>query len=166
MNDITIEMKILLRAIEWEEEGYFLYNNLSCRFESSKSKEFFLNLADEEFKHQKWLEGKLKEECEEKKIDFDRVIGTGLKDMTIKPYAHTPFKNDHQANHFPDPLTFPISFEFALGHEYKTIEIYEELLEIFSTDSVNRLIKKLIDQEKEHVKFLQTEKARLNPDIA
>ncbi len=161
MTVISIEMEILLRSMQWEEEGYYLYKSLSCRFADSRQKEFFLNLADEEFEHQKWLEDKLKEECKERKINFDQVINVELKDLTFKPLARTPFKNDDHVNHFPDPLTFPISFEYAIGHEHKTIEIYEELLGFVSAGSTGFLIKKLIEQEKEHIELLQVEKARL-----
>ena len=161
MTDISIEVEILLRSMQWEEEGYYLYKSLAHRFNISKQKKFFLNLADEEFEHQKWLGDRLKEECKEKKINFDQIINTELKDLTLKPLARTPFQNDDHVNLFPDPLTFPISFEFALGHEHKTIEIYEELFDFVSASSIGSLIKKLIEQEKEHIELLQVEKSRL-----
>lgn len=161
MTAIPIEMEILLRSMQWEEEGYYLYKSLSRRFADSRQKKFFRNLADEEFEHQKWLEDRLKEECKEQKINFDQVINAKPEDLTLKPLARTPFQNDDQVNHFPDPLTFPISFEYALGHECKTIEIYEELLGFVSAGSTSALIKKLIEQEKEHIELLQVEKARL-----
>lgn len=161
MTAIPIEIEILLRAIEWEVEGYCLYYSLACKFTHSVKQGFFHDLAREEGKHCQWLENRLKEECREKKISFDNVINTKLKDLTLKPLARTPFQNDDQVNHFPEPLTFPISFEYAIGHEHKTIEIYEELFEMVSVASTSSLIKKLIEQEKEHVEFLLAEKARL-----
>lgn len=162
MENITTEIEILLRAIEWEVEGYHLYYNLACRFTDSIKQEFFHNLANEEGKHRHWLEDRLKEECKGKKISFDKIINAELKNLiTLKPLARTPFQNDSQTNHFPDPLTFPISFEFAIGHEYKTIEIYEELLNKVSTGLTARLIQRLIMYEKEHIEFIQAEKARL-----
>ena len=161
MKAIPVEMEILLRAIEWEVEGYNLYNNLASRFADKIQQELFHNLAHEEVKHRQWLEDRLKEECKEKKISFDKVIKMELKDLTLKPLARTPFQNDDKVNHFPDPLTFSISFEFAMGHECKTIEMYEVLFQNVSAGSTSSLIQKLIEHEKEHIEFLQAEKARL-----
>lgn len=159
MGAISIEMEILLRAIQWEGEGYQIYNSLSRSLTDKKHKEFFSNLAFEEVNHRNWLEERLKEVCEQKEMCFDKVIKSDLKDLTLKPLARTPFQNDNLINHFPDPMTFPVTFEFAIGHEYKTIEIYEELFNIIPQGPTSLLIQKLIEYEKEHIKSLQEEKA-------
>lgn len=158
MTSITVEIEILLRAIQWEEEGHQIYNSLALSFSDKRCKDFFTMLAGEELQHQQWLKERLKEECEGKKLSFDDVISMDFRDLTFKPLARTPFQSDNQKNHFPEPLTFPISFEFAIGHEFKTIEIYEKLYNILPAGSTGGLIQKLIDYEKEHIKFLQEEK--------
>lgn len=159
MDHIPIEMEILLRAIQWEEEGYQVYNNLADTFSDKRDNEYFSGLAEEEVKHRQWLEERLKELCKQKAISFDKVINWDLKYLTLKPLARTPFQNDNLMNHFPDPLTFPVSFEFAIGHEYKTVEIYEELYNTVLPGPTGHLIQKLIEYEKEHIKSLQKEKA-------
>ncbi len=135
-------MEVLRTAIEMEREGERFYLEQEANNENFGIKAVCRLLAKEEAKHREIIESKIQGNPSDlKKTDLDKCI------REIYP-GDEQFEIEIKAQ--PDQFDF---YRLAMEKEKASIDFYKGLLEKAEEDDDKKILRFLIEQEKEHYKL-------------
>ena len=143
-------------AIEIEENGRKFYEGMVPEVDDAKIADVFKDLAKQEVLHKNTFEEMLGEAESVRGKDINSLLYGGLEDSYLEALADSKIFNPANENiraakevgSRDELLTVAISLE------KDTILYYYEILELAKSTDDQELIKKVIEEEKTHVKRL------------
>ena len=135
-------MKIFEMAIELELNGEQFYRSLAEDAKSSGLKTIFNMLADDETKHKSVFEKMQSEDHSE------------ISDTLIIKEANTIFQQLNK-DHFTNEKKQLDVYKRALELEQKSIEYYEELIDLAEDEKAKSALVKIIAEEEKHSDLLE-----------
>lgn len=152
-------VEVIEMAIKTEESGGIFYNGVAKKSKNVKLKQLFEFLAGEEIKHKQIftaLYKTIKESPQSVPYNWDEM-GLYLKAITESRF----FLGEGKAITLVKAAKTPRqALDFALGFERDTMLFYTEIMIIVA--KTNRaLVKKIVAQEKNHIRQLQALKENI-----
>ncbi|MBS3787101.1 ferritin family protein [Candidatus Bipolaricaulota bacterium] len=143
-------------AIEIEENGEQFYSGMVPEIEDTEIKDLFKDLATQEINHKETFQEMLGEAELGRGEDINSLLYGKLEDSYLEALADSKIFNPaneniraaKQVGNRDELLTVAISLE------KDTILYYYEILETATSSEDQELIKKVIEEEKTHVKRL------------
>lgn len=143
-------------AIEIEENGKQFYEGMVPEVEDTEIEDLFKDLATQEINHKQTFQEMLDEAELERGEDINSLLYGKLEDSYLKALADSkifnPANENIQAAKHVDSRDEMIAVAISL--EKDTILYYYEILETAASSDDQELIKKVIEEEKTHVKRL------------
>ncbi len=143
-------------AIEIEENGKQFYEGMVPEVEEQELEELFQDLAVQEVSHKNTFREMLGEAELERGEDINSLLYGSLEDSYLKALADSKIFNSANEN-----IQAAKSVEgrdelltIAISLEKDTILYYYEILELGKSSEDRDLIKKIIEEEKSHVRRL------------
>ena len=143
-------------AMEIEENGKEFYEGMVPEVDEAAVKDLFKDLARQEINHKNTFSEMLGEAELERGEDINSLLYGGLEDSYLEALADSKIFNPANENiraakqvDNRDELV-----AVAISLEKDTILYYYEILEIAKSTDDQELIKKVIEEEKTHVKRL------------
>ena len=143
-------------AIEIEENGSQFYEGMIPEVEDTEIEDLFKDLATQEIDHKKTFQEMLGEAKIERGQDINSLLYGKLEDSYLEALADSkifnPVNENIQAAKRVDNRDELMAIAIPL--EKDTILYYYEILETAASTKDQELIKKIIEEEKTHVKRL------------
>ncbi len=153
----TYDAKNALKmAIQMEKDGYDFYKKAAAQTSSAMGQSIFESLAGDELIHLDTFQ----------KI-FQEKVGKGEWNSLVdssKKYANLPiFPKDLKAVEGANPDTNELdALHMAMDSEQHAVEYYTKIMEGTEDPEVKRIIKEIIQQERNHYLLLQEEFSHLS----
>lgn len=133
-------------AMKIEKDGYTLYQRAIEITDNNRAKEDLIFLRDQENGHKAFFEKLLKETGREYTENKDSALYLWAEENLIGP-VRTILENKA-------PENYQEALSLGLKLEDKSIQFYKELKKASETKETRKAIKKIISEEKRHIKFL------------
>lgn len=145
------DLEVLKMAMSMEDEGMEFYNNLAEKAQG-EVRDFLLHAAAQEKVHKETFL-KLYNELTAKLGNIDDIY---LFEEETSAYLRSLIENevfDKRNNSEKDNLDLKASIDSAVKAESKTVALYTKMYEGSKYDEVKEVLKVLIEEEKDHVKY-------------
>lgn len=141
--------KVIRTAIEMEKNGIDFYHKAEEKTCYPLAKKMFLSFAEDEKRHLTVLKKIL---TDLKFSDFDQFLGEkpGQKIENIFKEARNEIKERIVAN--PDELE---ALKIGMDMELESVEFYQTALEKSEDNHQKAFLRRLVEEEKEHLQLLQ-----------
>lgn len=139
---INKELEMLKTAIINEQEGYQFYLMAAEKADSADVKAVFSGLAAEEAVHEKWLRGMFEDL-------LNNATGFNADEPPASPHIFTPDKLKNNGGLLVSALHIGIMMEKA------SMDFYRQAALETGIESLQVLLTKLGNWEKEHLEFLE-----------
>lgn len=158
MANIFSASEVVEMGIQIEKNGWDFYNGVAGLSRNPAAKELFEFLAGEEKKHIKRFEGIL---SEVKKYEPSEAYpGEYFAYLKTLSEGHVFTKENKGKEAAKNIKTESQALDLALGFENESIVFYEGMKKVVLEDE-QRILDKLIEEEKEHVRKLTELKGKL-----
>ncbi len=137
--------EIIEFAIEKEKEAAAFYENLSTEETMAGAKEMLKEFAEEELKHQTYLENIEKEDIKEKIANYKF---NWIPDLKRSDYV---VEMEYQKG-----MGYRDILMIAMKREEKALKLYNELLSNAETENSKKLFKILCQEEAKHKRTFET----------
>jgi rubrerythrin len=156
MNEITNIRDAIKTAIQMEKEGLSFYQKAAAQTTSNMGRTIFKSLAADELLHletfQKLFDKKIGKE------DWNDLVNTSNKYIDIQIF---PKDLKRIAGEKPN-INEIDALRIAMDNEKKAIDFYLIIKEKNSDEETNKIIDKIIQQEKSHYQILESEFNHIN----
>ena len=141
-------VEVIEMAKDIEKRGLDFYKNQAKKTDNKELKELLLQLAEDEQDHYDTFSKMLDEAKELTDTDSDYVYGEEVSAYLSAIIEFTVFPAEEEieekVNSIEDVL------ELAINAEKDSILFYREMME-YNNEKTNKILKKLVDEEKQHL---------------
>lgn len=150
---------VLRYAMQMELDGHNFYMDNKDKFEKTTSKKMFLELADIEMKHYKYLEDLLERYLETDEIKMDPEMLDKEEDLDIFKDRKESEKLDYTLEQSDIPDLTIMRMAYLIERDYK--EFYEDVAEKAKDEEVKKVFTTLARWEAGHEELFKNEYDRL-----
>jgi len=141
-------VEVIEMAKDIEKRGLDFYENQAKKTEEGELKDLLLKLAKDEKDHYETFSKMLEKAKELTDTDYDYVYGEDVSAYLRALIEFTVFPSEEEVeeniNSIDDIL------ELAINAEKDSILFYREMME-YNNEDTNKILKKLVDEEKQHL---------------
>lgn len=149
VNDQTRDA--IATAIQMEKDGYSFYTKASAQTSDKSGSKIFESLAKDELLHLETFKNIFANEMGE--TEYQQLVNSSKKYASL-----TVFPKDLATQKDSSPDTNDLdALHTAMDSEKEAIDYYTRILEKVDNESVAKIIKEIIHQEKQHYLILEEE---------